>query len=46
MAKIRPAGSKKQPTGPKNPGAISCIFLLVVGFALLGLVLYISIAKP
>jgi hypothetical protein len=46
MAKIRPAGSRKQPTGPKNPGAISCIFLLVVGFALLGLVLYVSIARP
>ena len=46
MAKIKPAGGRKQPTGPKNPRAISCIFLLVVGFALLGLVLYVSIARP
>lgn len=45
MAKIRPAGSKKAVTGPKAPGAISCLILVVVGFTLLGLLLYYSIAR-
>ena len=38
MAKLKAARPKK-PVGP-NPGAISCIFLLVLGFALLGLLFY------
>ena len=45
MAKIRPAGRKKPVVGPKAPGAISCLIILVVGLTLLGLLLYYSIAR-
>lgn len=45
MAKIRPASGKSAPAGPKNPQAISCILLLVLLFALLGVVLYLSISR-
>ena len=45
MAKIRPASGRRETKGPKNPQAISCIVLLVLLFALLGLVLYLSIAR-
>lgn len=45
MAKIKPAGRKKAAAGPKAPGAISCLVVVVVGFTLLGLLLYYSIAR-
>jgi hypothetical protein len=45
MAKIRPASGRRAPSGPKNPQAISCIVLLVLLFALLGVVLYLSISR-
>ena len=38
MAKLKAARPKKM-AGP-NPGAISCIFLIVLGFGLLGLLFY------
>ena len=45
MAKIKPAGGKKKPAGPQSPGAISCLIILILGFALLGFLLYVSIAR-
>jgi hypothetical protein len=45
MAKIRPAGSKKAVAGPKAPGAIGCLIVVAVGFVVLGLLLYYSIAR-
>jgi hypothetical protein len=46
MAKIKAAGStKKSPAGPKNPGAVGCIFLIATVFILVCLVLYFSIAR-
>mgnify|MGYP006883217770 CR=1 FL=1 len=45
MAKIKPAGSKKKPAGPQTPGAIPCLILVVLGFAILGFILYFSISR-
>lgn len=45
MAKIKPAGSRKKPAGPQSPGAIPCLIIIVLGFALLGFILYFSIAR-
>lgn len=45
MAKIKPAGSRKKAAGPKSPGAIPCLILLVLGFAMLGFLLYFAIAR-
>lgn len=45
MAKIRPASGRRATKGPKNPQAISCIVLLALLFGLLGIVLYLSIAR-
>jgi hypothetical protein len=45
MAKIKPAGSGKKSKGPANPGGIGCLILLILGFAVFGLVLYLSIAR-
>lgn len=45
MAKIKPAGRKKATAGPKAPGAISCLIVVVIGFGLLGLLLYYAIAR-
>ena len=42
MAKIKPARAKKAPRGPKNPGAIGCLILLVTVFLLLSALLYYS----
>jgi hypothetical protein len=47
MAKIRPArpGGRKSPVGPKAPGAIGCIFVLVSVFLLVMGLLYVSIVR-
>lgn len=45
MAKIKPAGGKKAPVGPKNPGAVGCIILLASVFLVICLVIYYSIAR-
>ncbi len=45
MAKIKPAGGKKGPTGPKNPGAVGCLILLVSIFVIIGIVMYYSLAR-
>lgn len=45
MAKIKPAGSKKKASGPSSPGAIPCLILVVLGFAILGFILYFSISR-
>ena len=45
MAKIRPAGSRKAVAGPKAPGAVGCLIVVIAGLVLLGLVLYYSIAR-
>lgn len=42
MAKIKPARGKKPSQGPKNPGAVGCLILLVSVIALIGLLLYYS----
>jgi hypothetical protein len=42
MAKIKPARAKKSSRGPKNPGAIGCLILLITGFVLLAALLYYS----
>lgn len=42
MAKIKPARGKRPATGPKNPGAVGCLVLLVTAFVLLALLLYYS----
>ncbi|MCS7044177.1 MAG: hypothetical protein NZR01_15430 [Bryobacteraceae bacterium] len=49
MAKIKPARGKKPAKGPKNPGAVGCLILLVSAFLLLALLLYYAFiysAKP
>lgn len=45
MAKIKPVGKKKKASGPASPGAIPCLILLVLGFAILGFILYFSISR-
>ena len=45
MAKIKPAGGKKDAAGPKNPGAVGCLVLVGIIFLIIGIVLYYSIAK-
>lgn len=42
MAKIKPARGKKPARGPKNPGAVGCLVLLVTAALLLALLLYYS----
>lgn len=44
MAKIKPAGSKKGPAGPKNPGAVGCLILIAGIVVLFGVVLFYSIS--
>lgn len=39
MAKIKAARPKKK--AGVQPGAVSCVFLLVLGFVLLGLLFYV-----
>lgn len=45
MAKIKPAGSKKKASGPQSPGAIPCLIIVVLGFMILGFLLYYSIGS-
>jgi hypothetical protein len=46
MAKIKIAGKKKaEPAGPKAPGAIGCLLLIGMILLILGVVMYLSIAK-
>jgi hypothetical protein len=45
MAKIKPAGGPKRPTGPKQPGAVSCLILIALILVVLGITLYYSIAR-
>ena len=46
MAKIRPAGKgKKGPAGPKAPGAVSCLIVVIGGLILFGLLTYITFSK-
>lgn len=46
MAKIRPAGkARKGPVGPKAPGAISCLLVVIGGLVLFGLLTYITFSK-
>jgi hypothetical protein len=42
MAKIRPAGGKKGPVGPKNPGAVGCLILVGIAVVVIGFVLFYS----
>jgi hypothetical protein len=43
MAKIKPAGSKKGPAGPTNPGAVGCLILIAGIAVLVGVVLFYSL---
>jgi hypothetical protein len=45
MAKIKPARNKKKAAGPASPGAIPCLIIVVLGFVILGFILYFSIAR-
>jgi len=46
MAKIRAKGSKQaKPAGPAAPSAVGCILIVVIGFLLLGALLYFSISR-
>jgi hypothetical protein len=45
MAKIKPAGGKKGPRGPKHPGAVGCLVLLAGIAVVVGVVLYYSFAR-
>ncbi len=45
MAKIRAKGSRQKKSGPTAPSAIGCIFIFVVGFLILGALLYFSISR-
>ena len=42
MAKIKPAGSRKGPAGPKNPGAVGCLILVGIAVVVIGFVLFYS----
>ena len=42
MAKIKPAGARKGPAGPKNPGAVGCLILIIGAAILVGVVLFYS----
>ncbi|HNY40015.1 MAG TPA: hypothetical protein PKJ41_06455 [Bryobacteraceae bacterium] len=45
MAKIRAKGSRKAKSGPAAPSAVGCILIVVIGFLLLGALLYFSISR-
>jgi hypothetical protein len=45
MAKIRAKGSRQAKAGPTTPNAIGCILIVVVGFLILGTLLYYSISR-
>jgi hypothetical protein len=45
MAKIKAAGRRKPVRGPKAPGAIGCITIVILLFVLLGILLYYSISR-
>ncbi len=42
MAKIKPAGGKKSPAGPKNPQAVGCLILIAIVVVVVGAVLFYS----
>lgn len=45
MAKIRAKGSRQPKSGPQAPSAVGCILIVVVGFLILGLLLFYSISR-
>lgn len=45
MAKIKPAGGKKPVKGPKNPGAVGCLILIVGVIGLVFVLMYYSLAR-
>jgi len=45
MAKIKPAGGKKPKPGASMAAAVPCFVLLIIGFTLLGFLLYFSLQR-
>jgi hypothetical protein len=42
MAKYKPAGRSRKPSGPERPNAIGCIILLILGFIAVFAMLYFT----